>query len=326
MALRQLEITIPENTQAKVRNALADVAVISTTFQSMEAEQTLVRILIETTKTEAVIDHLERNFSHDERFRITILPVEGTIPVIKPRTIIGQKASPQRINRVELLNDLASGVNPNRVFFATVLLSAMVAAIGLLRDDVAIIIGAMVIAPLLTPNMALALGTTLGDMNLVRKALKTTMIGVFLTVSFSIVLGFFSPPNLELAAIKLRTEVSVSDLILALAAGSAGALAFTTGVSAALVGVMVAVALMPPLVVFGLLLGSNHVGMSSGALLLFSTNIICVNLSGVLTFLAQGIRPKTWWETGRAKKATRIAILIWGSLLVILIWLLAFFL
>ena len=324
MALRQLEITIPETTQSKVRNALADVRVISTSFQPIEDKRTLVRILIETNRTEAVIDHLERNLSHDERFRITILPVEGTIPAIKQQAIVGEKPAPHRINRIELLNELSSGVKPNRVFFATVLLSAMVAAIGLLRDDVAVIIGAMVIAPLLTPNMALALGTTLGDMSLVRKALKTITMGIFLTVSFAIVLGFVSSPNPEIAAIKMRTQVSASDLILALAAGSAGALAFTSGVSAGLVGVMVAVALMPPLVVFGLLLGSNHIGMANGALLLFSANIICVNLSGVLTFLAQGIRPKTWRETGRAKKATRIAILIWGALLVLLIWLLAF--
>ena len=87
---------------------------------------------------------------------------------------------------------------------------------------------------------------------------------------------------------------------------------------------MVAVALMPPLVVCGMLIGAKKFSLALGALLLVATNVICVNLTGVLTFLFQGIRPKTWWETGRAKTATRIAILLWGGLFVSLILLLLF--
>ena len=105
---------------------------------------------------------------------------------------------------------------------------------------------------------------------------------------------------------------------MALASGAAGAIAFTTGVSAALIGVMVAVALLPPLVAFGLMLGGGHPLLSLGALALFLINLICVNLAGVTTFLLQGIRPATWWEKERASKATRIAIGLWASLLVVL--------
>ncbi|MGC1951284.1 MAG: DUF389 domain-containing protein, partial [Gammaproteobacteria bacterium] len=99
------------------------------------------------------------------------------------------------------------------------------------------------------------------------------------------------------------------------ASGCAGALAFTTGVSATLIGVMVAVALLPPLVTFGLLLGGGHSALAMGALSLFLMNLICVNLAGVMTFLVQGIRPAIWWEKDRAVKATRLAILLWVALL-----------
>lgn len=78
---------------------------------------------------------------------------------------------------------------------------------------------------------------------------------------------------------------------------------------------MVAVALLPPLVAFGLLLGGGHAALAMGALSLFLMNLICVNLAGVTTFLVQGIRPATWWEKDRAVKSTRIAIVLWAVLL-----------
>jgi uncharacterized membrane protein len=75
------------------------------------------------------------------------------------------------------------------------------------------------------------------------------------------------------------------------------------------------VALLPPLVTFGLLLGSGHATPAMGALSLFLMNLICVNLAGVITFLVQGIRPAIWWEKERAVKATRVAIGLWAVLL-----------
>lgn len=73
---------------------------------------------------------------------------------------------------------------------------------------------------------------------------------------------------------------------------------------------MVALALLQPLVTFGLLLGA----LAMGALSMFMVNLICVNLAGVVTFLVQGIHPATWWEKDRAAKATRIAIILWAAL------------
>ncbi len=110
----------------------------------------------------------------------------------------------------------------------------------------------------------------------------------------------------------------MGDIALALASGSAGALSFTMGLPSALIGVMVAVALLPPLVTLGMLMGAGLTDPAVGALLLLLVNIICVNLAGVGTFLFQGVRPRTWWEASRAKKSTTIAIVIWTILLIIL--------
>jgi len=80
-----------------------------------------------------------------------------------------------------------------------------------------------------------------------------------------------------------------------------------------------AVALLPPLVTFGRLLGGGHMASATGALSLLLMSLIRVNLAGVTTFLAQGIRPATWWEKDRAVKATRIALVLWAVLLTALV-------
>jgi uncharacterized membrane protein len=88
---------------------------------------------------------------------------------------------------------------------------------------------------------------------------------------------------------------------------------------------MVAVALLPPLVAFGLLLGGWHPALAMGALSLFLVNLISINLSGVVTFLVQGIHPATWWEKDQAKKATHIALKLWVMMFAILVGLILLF-
>jgi uncharacterized hydrophobic protein (TIGR00341 family) len=116
----------------------------------------------------------------------------------------------------------------------------------------------------------------------------------------------------NLSEIASRTEVDGSDILLALAAGSAGVFAFTTGASSTVIGVMVAVALLPPLVVCGLLIGSGYIYGGLGAFLLFLVNVICINLSGVGTFLIQGVSPRVWWEADQARRFSKKAVIIWA--------------
>jgi uncharacterized hydrophobic protein (TIGR00341 family) len=221
------------------------------------------------------------------------------------------------VGREELLNDLASGTRITAVYLALIVLSTIVAAVGLMRDNIAVVIGAMVIAPLLTPNMALALATTLGDFDLMRKALKTNLAGLATSLVVAVAVGALLP-RVDSAQIVSRTETGFADIVLALASGAAGALVFTTGVPATLVGVMVAVALLPPLVAAGLRVAVGDAAGAGGAFLLLMTNVICVNLAAVVTFLVRGVGPRTWWEADKARRATRTAVLLWGALLVVL--------
>lgn len=325
MALRLIEMVLPEKDGGDVRELLKEYKVLEHRQVRLSDGEVLVRILLDAEQSEAVLDVLEKQYAGAEGNRVVILPVEATLPRAEPEADATpeqpnpEEKTPERISREELYEDIKDAARCSRVYLAMVVLSTIVAAIGLRQNSVAVIIGAMVIAPLLGPNMALALGTTLGDLSLLWRALRTSLAGIATAMAFSVIIGALLHVDPALPEVASRTRAVLGDIAVALASGCAGALAFTTGVSAALVGVMVAVALLPPLVAFGLLLGGGHPALAMGALSLFLLNLICVNLAGVTTFLVQGIHPATWWEKDRAVKATRIAIGLWVALLAALV-------
>ena len=195
----------------------------------------------------------------------------------------------------------------------------MVAAVGLMENNVAVLIGAMVIAPLLGPNMALALGSSLGDVPLMKKALVTGVTGVLLAGLLGVAMGMVWNVDPGVPEIHSRTEVGLDSVALALASGAAAALSLTTGLSTTLVGVMVAVALLPPTVTAGMLLGSGQQAAAGAAGLLLAVNIVCVILSSKLVFLTRGIRPRTWLERRKAQQSRWLAGLFWVILLGLLV-------
>ena len=331
MDYRLLELMIPDEKVEEAIETVKDQEPIGMWSDEHSNGYTVVRVLVDADKTENLSDTLSEKFSSADGFRILLFTIEATLP--QPEIKEDEEEQKQqkeeeslkvgRISREELYADVTSGSDLSQVYISLVILSTVVAAVGLMRDDVAVIIGAMVIAPLLGPNVSMALSVTLGDMQLAWRSLKANAAGLFASLGIALVMGMLLniDPNSE--QILSRTQVSLSDITIALAAGSAGVLAFTRGVPAAVVGVMVAVALLPPLVDIGLLLGSGYTQLAIGATILTFTNLICINLAGVVTFLLQGVRPRTWWEAEKAKKATRYAIAIWLVLLIIfavLIW------
>jgi uncharacterized hydrophobic protein (TIGR00341 family) len=329
MALRLVEVFLPAEEKSRLDEILKDQQTLGS-WQEVSAEgKILIKILLPTEKTGEVLDLLEKHFTTVEGFRIILLRVEASIPrpQEEEKRPEQQEVQPEEkpekkeaaISREELYTDIQATSKLSWTYLVFVLLASLVAAIGILRDNVVITIGAMVIAPLLGPNVALSLATTLADVDLARRAMKTNVLGVAAALLLAVLLGAILRVDPELRGLAAGSQVSLGDVLLALAAGSAAALSFTTGVLSALIGVMVAVALLPPIVILGMLIGSGRWEMALGALLLLLTNLICINLAGVVTFLARGIRPLTWWEAKEAKKATRKAIAIWTLLLLLLV-------
>lgn len=268
----------------------------------------VVKMLVQDASRQAVIDALQGLLGASENARIIVQPVEVVLPRLAKDELV--KSSPAQ-TREELYNAIEHGARLDINFFVMVFLSTVVASIGLIEDNIAVIIGAMVIAPLLGPNIALAFGTSLGDRELVWKALKTNVAGVSLAFVMTILIGFAWPDAIHSEEILLRTDVGLDGVALALASGAAAVLSLASGVSSALVGVMVAVALLPPTATLGMLLGSGETTLALGAALLLAVNVVCVNLAAKLMFLLKGVRPRTWLEKRKARQSFAVYILFW---------------
>ncbi|HVB80257.1 MAG TPA: TIGR00341 family protein [Candidatus Binataceae bacterium] len=320
MALRLIEVFLPAEHGAQLQESLSKDGVVAHWTEQLSEQQILVRVLLQVENTEPFLDEIQKTLEGAD-FRAVLVSVDATIPRLEPNKEQRQaeEIAASRISREELYQQVNEGAQLTRIFVVLVALSAVVAAVGVAYNNVTVVIGAMVIAPLLGPNVALSLATTLGDMDLAKSAAKTDVVGILVALVVAIPIGLLVGVDPRTAEIQTRLHVQLKDIVLALASGAAGVLSMTTGASAALVGVMVAVSLLPPLVTSGLLVGAGHRDLAMSALLLFVTNVICVNLAGVVTLLVQNVRPRTWWEADRAKKAIRIAIFFWVILLLMLV-------
>ncbi len=338
MPLRKIEIVIPDDKESSCKDLLEDESVIHYWQDHSEQSGHILKVLVDAVNTENFLDKAEKEFNNSDGFRLVMVTVDATLPRIEKEEeeeedtaadTDGEEEEEEeikniRVSREELYTDISDAVNLNRVYMSLVILSTIVAALGVLRDNTAVVIGAMVIAPLLGPNVGLALSTTLADWELGLNSIKTNAAGLFVAAAISVVLGMIMTVDAELYHIASRTELHMSDIALALASGAAGVLAYTMGMSTAVIGVMVAVALLPPLVVAGLLLGDMQWELAYYAIVLLFTNIICVNLAGIATFILQGVRPRTWYKSQKAKKYNRIALAIWLTLVVLLAFVIYF--
>ncbi len=279
------------------------------------------RMLVDDDKRQSLIDALHDLLESGENSRIIILPIDT---VIRPRKEEQEEEAKNRRNAVvatreELFTQIEKGTRLDNNFLLLTFLSTIVASIGLIENNIAAIIGAMVIAPLLGPNIALAFAASLGDRSLMWQALKTNLTGVFIAFLITLLAGLVWPTPLGSDEILSRTTVDIGDVALALASGAAAVLSLTTGISSTLVGVMVAVALLPPTATVGLLLGSGQPSLAGGAALLLAVNVICVLLAAMTVFLIRGIRPRTWYERTQARQSVTFYIFLWVGLLLLLI-------
>ncbi len=277
----------------------------------------VMRLVVADSKLQGIQDMLQQIITGQPDARIIVIPVDTLLP--RPDKQDREKEDSASASRELLYDSIEKNTLLDSNYLLLVLLSTIVAAIGLIEDNVAVIIGAMVIAPLLGPNLALALGSALGDAELMRKALVTSAAGMGLAIGLSIVLGYFWPGSLSSDELLSRTDASLDSIALALASGAAAALSMTTGLPSVLVGVMVAVALLPPSATFGIMLGQGEMQLAMGAALLLAVNVVCVNLASRIVFLAKGIEPRTWMEKNKAQRSMTLYILVWVISLIILV-------
>jgi uncharacterized hydrophobic protein (TIGR00341 family) len=275
-----------------------------------------MRMLVSDDKLQSVLDTLQNVLGAQPTARIVVLAVEASLP--KPEEEQRKQEDSAIAAREALYEEVEKSTQLDFDFLVLVSLSTVVAAVGLIENSVAVVIGAMVIAPLLGPNLALSLGTALGDIPLVQKSAQTLFAGILLAVFLSATIGSFWPSDLSSPELMSRTEAGLDSVALGLASGAAAALSLTTGLSSVLVGVMVAVALLPPAATLGIMLGQGNTNLAVGASLLLAVNVVCVNLASKIVFFVKGVHPRTWLEKEKAKRAMVIYVLGWLVSLLIL--------
>ncbi len=285
-----------------------------------EGGRAVLRMLVSDARRQTVIDALQNLLGSSEGARIVIQPVEAVLPRSNDTVDVdGSKAATISQTREELYNEIERGAQLDSTFLLLVCLSTVVASIGLIENNIAVVVGAMVIAPLLGPNIALAFAASLGDVRLIWRALKTGLAGIGLALLMSIATGALWPERLHSTEILARTDVGLAGVTLALASGAAAVLSLITGLSSTLVGVMVAVALLPPAATLGMMLGSGQYSHAAGAGLLLAVNVVCINLSAKLMFWYKGVKPRTWLERTKARQSLTISTLFWVVSLALLV-------
>lgn len=206
--------------------------------------------------------------------------------------------------RSEVVQAASDLTRANTNFLVMIILSSVLASVGLLQSSVAVIIGAMLVAPLMSPLMGFGVGLALGDLRMMQRSTLTVVHGVGLVVLMSLLTGIIFPlpnPTPEMAA---RGEPNLLDLFVAIASGAAGAFALARrDIPSALAGVAIAAALVPPICTTGLALANGETSLMLGAGALSIVNIIGISITAAGVFSVMGIQ-----QEGNVPAAQRLTI------------------
>ncbi len=195
--------------------------------------------------------------------------------------------------KVEVYRTSRRNARSSRDFFTMIALSTAIATFGLMLNAPAVIIGAMLIAPLMNAIIAMGLGIVQGDGKLLSLGAKTTLGGILTTLLVSFFLELIIPFNTLTAEMLARSSPNLLDLGVALAAGAAGSYALARkNVSSSLPGVAIAVALIPPLATTGMALALREWSVALGAGLLFLTNLVGIVAMSSWVFLSMDFKPE----------------------------------
>jgi uncharacterized hydrophobic protein (TIGR00271 family) len=208
----------------------------------------------------------------------------------------------------ELFRSLRDSASATASYQVLMVLSTLLALTGLYANSAPVIIGAMILAPLMSPIVSLAMGLARTESNLIRQSTRTLAIGVGWGLGFAVLFALLMPLDIPTAEMRARMSPNLLDLMVAVISGIAGAYAHAKEeIAKSLAGVAIAVALVPPLAVAGIGLGWADWDMARGALLLLTTNLVGIALAASLTFLVLGFAP---FSRARAGVGFTLAIML----------------
>ncbi|MHC4842782.1 MAG: TIGR00341 family protein [Planctomycetota bacterium] len=196
--------------------------------------------------------------------------------------------SPER--KAAVIQEISEGSLPGPRFYVMVIISNLIAVLGLIANSPAVIIGAMLVAPFMTPIFGIALALVQGNSVLLGRAIRAEFQGVVLAVFLCLVVGSMPLAINPTEEILARTEPNLLDLMVAVFAGMAGAYAMVDErISPSLPGVAIATAIVPPLANTGLCLAIGEYMGGVGSFLLFLANFLSILLVSAVVFALTGM-------------------------------------
>ncbi len=294
IASSSIEISSPRTIEY-----MSDGVITKESSLSLEVVRNAVRIHIGRNMADMPIENVQEEVKETVRTQglpkgemITML-VSAPVPFLP-------KADEEDFK--ELFVGLRQNAKVSSIFIILMVLSTLLATTGLFQSSAPVIIGAMVLAPLMTPIVSFSMGVVRGEKELLKESIKTLLIGIVTALVFSCLYTYLMPLSLLTEEMQSRLNPNVLDLMVAIFSGIAGAYAHAKSeVAKSLAGVAIAVALVPPLSVTGIGIGWWDSDVVYGSFLLFMTNLAGITLSASLTFLIMGFAP--------VKRATRGIVL-----------------
>lgn len=322
--MRFIQLAVPEDTIPAIETTLdnEEIEYYCSTETNRQKYDTIIHFSVETPDVEPILDRLyEAGLSSDDHGVIVNVETDLFEEIERDHESESKVGHHARIADAELRTTANNQIMDLYSFVQMTVLSALVATVGLILDSAAVIIGAMVIAPLLGPALSSTVGTVLDEQGLFWKGVRYQVGGIFVAVGSAALFAWglrstwIAPPGKAVAdtgQIAQRLSPDILSLILALAAGAAGVLSLATRTKSAIVGVMIAAALVPPAATAGLGIAWGYPVVAIDAGILVVVNLLAINLAGLGVFWYLGYRPPTWLgvEHSRKRVLKRSAILV----------------
>jgi uncharacterized hydrophobic protein (TIGR00341 family) len=320
--MRLVQVLIPVGAREAVLEALDEEGIDYALFEEVGRGdfEAMVQFPVPPGGVEPVLDDLFAAGVREDAYTI-VLPTETVVS--QRLAALVERFPGLRISREELYARAEDLAPANSTFFSFLVLSTVIATTGLLLDSAATIIGAMVVAPLMGPAISASVGTILDEPRMARRGAVLQVTGLLAAVAVAAVLGWLLqqsiliPPDLDIRTIPQvaeRTSPNFLSLFLALGSGLAGAISIMRGAGSALVGVAIAVALIPPAATSGLGIAFALPGVAIAAAVLVVVNLLAINISALVLFYLSGFKPLEAGEheAVRASVFSRIVVIAIG--------------
>lgn len=322
MQLRLLHVLCSnEEAAASVRECIQDSDAVVEKWEQENTDSYSLFFMVNEQDQE-LFDALQERAEEKDTIRLTIMPIEASFP----KSHEDDKKEDEKnkvsffdiISREEMNEAVTQQSRFNGSYFTLIILSAIVATIALVEGNIAILIGAMVLTPLLGPNLALAFSTATADSKLLKRALSSGLGGLAITFLVALVVGTLIGLPADRTMTSMLVEYGFESIPIAACAGVAATILLLQGTLSSLIGVMVAVAFLPPTAMTGLAISTGDYFQAMEAAMLLAINISAFNLAAQAVLLLAGTRPHRKDENSHFKRSMALYLSGWALAIALL--------